>query len=95
MVVTIKFNKLKESVNMYDNNEKEDKKKSCKKEEWAVTWFLQFTSIGGLAQHYATDWKISKVIWLLLFLAGLVLTLINVKSVLDDFQAHNVSSISF
>jgi hypothetical protein len=51
------------------------------------SWFLSFTTIGGLSQLHATDLRSSKAVWLVLFVTGAVLTAVNVGAVVRDFFA--------
>ena len=60
--------------------EKVDEEKSV------ISWFFNFTGIGGLSQFNATDWTLSKIIWALLFSVGLILTLISAYMVIDDYR---------
>ena len=56
----------------------------------AVSWFLSFTSIGGLAQSRATDRPASRVAWAVVFVAGFTMTLWNFAGVMDDYHAKKV-----
>ena len=50
-----------------------------------LEWFVKFTSIGGFTQTRDSDNYTSKVIWALLFLTGLILTIVAVVSVITDY----------
>ena len=45
-------------------------------------WYMGFTSIGGLSQFANTDLQVSKVLWFLLFVAGLIMTIVNFTQVI-------------
>lgn len=64
------------------------------KKEWSFgqtgSWFLKFTSIGGLAQFQATDIRLSKLIWLILFMVGTVLTILGIKVEVDGYFDYGV-----
>ncbi|XP_059092237.1 acid-sensing ion channel 2-like [Tigriopus californicus] len=60
------------------------------KEEQPLLWFLGFTSIGGLSQHHATNWNISKAIWLVLFIGGTSATLTQLYSIMTTYFEYNV-----
>ncbi len=57
----------------------------------SVSWFLGFTSIGGLAQTQATDTSASRAVWTVIFVLGAVLTVWNFGAVMDDYHANKVS----
>ena len=63
---------------------KVDKDKSHSHKD-LLEWFVKFTSIGGFTQTRDSDNYTSKVIWALLFLAGLILTIVAVVSVITDY----------
>ena len=50
-----------------------------------LEWFVKFTSIGGFTQTRDADNWLSKVIWALLFLTGLILTIVGVVSVITNY----------
>ena len=50
-------------------------------------WFMDFTSIGGLSQMVATDLAVSKVFWFVLFVIGVVMTVVSVAQVWNDFSS--------
>ncbi len=54
------------------------------------TWFVNFTSIGGLSQHFASRGSYSKTYWLVLFLVGFGFTLFGVYSVMSNYFQYNV-----
>ena len=68
---------------------------SCEaKEECKVTsWFLSFTTIGGLTQINASNLNLSKFVWLLLFLTGVGLTVWNVTQVVRDYLDKKVGTL--
>lgn len=55
-----------------------------------LVWFKGFTSIGGLVQYNVTDWSMSKKCWMILFILGLVATLLNVIDVFEDYHRYGV-----
>ena len=57
----------------------------------AYEWFLSFTSIGGLSQYSSNDLKVSKLFWLVLFLIGFVLTIVNFIKVIQSILAFGVT----
>ena len=50
-----------------------------------LKWFVQFTSIGGFTQSRDSDNKISRAVWGVLFMVGLVLTIAGIVSLIIDF----------
>ena len=55
-----------------------------------TTWFLNFTTIGGLTQFNASEIKLSKASWLVLFVVGTCLTVWNVQRVVSDYLENRV-----
>ena len=56
------------------------------------SWYMGFTSIGGLSQYASNDLTVSKVFWLILFLVGMALTLMNFIQVLIDIALNKVTT---
>jgi hypothetical protein len=56
-----------------------------------LVWFMAFTSIGGLSQSHLSDLRWSKLVWLLLFMAGVILTAQSVHDVITDYYSFPVS----
>ena len=54
-------------------------------------WFWGFTSIGGLSQSHATDRNVFKTCWVLLFIAGSIMTFWNVKGIVIEWVEGQVS----
>ena len=51
-------------------------------------WFNEFCSWSGISQYRVSDNKISKAFWLVLYIAGLCLTLLLVRSSFKRLLAH-------
>ena len=54
------------------------------------SWFMGFTSIGGLSQSHATDLRFAKMGWCVLFVVCMVLTIMNVEHLFQDYAASTV-----
>lgn len=59
-----------------------------------VWFFWEFTSIGGLVQFRSTNLKVSKIIWLVLFLVASILTFLNIERVISEYLARKVNTIT-
>ena len=57
----------------------------CGRNKMAIQWFIKFTGIGGLTQTRDSDNKLSRFVWGVLFLVGLVLTMIGIVNLVIDF----------
>ena len=60
-----------------------------------VSWFLSFTSVGGLTQIGKSSEALFKLIWSALFIAGIVLTTYNTNNVYQDYAAEKVIQDNF
>ena len=60
-----------------------------------VSWFLSFTSVGGLTQIGKSSEVLFKLIWSALFIAGIVLTTYNTNNVYQDYAAEKVIQDNF
>ncbi|XP_059096686.1 acid-sensing ion channel 4-A-like [Tigriopus californicus] len=58
--------------------------------EGAWTWFLGFTTIGGLTHFRGNNICLSKAIWFILFIAGICATIWQIYSVLINYFEYNV-----
>lgn len=56
------------------------------------SWYVGFTSVGGLTQCRDSDNNLSRVCWFVLFICGLLLTIWNVGEVIQAFFAKEVSA---
>ena len=57
-----------------------------------VQWFEKFTSIGGFTQERDSDNKLSRLVWSILFLAGLALTLLGIVNMVIYFCQFNITT---
>ena len=56
----------------------------------AFSWYKEFTSLGGLTQARASDNRTSQGSWILIFLAGCILTFVMVNSAVQKFLEFDV-----
>ena len=54
-------------------------------------WFINFTSLGGCTQFLASKDKISKLLWAVLTLIGVIFTLISLERNINDYFAYDVT----
>ena len=71
--------------------EEEDERDEYKSIGAINSWFMGFTSIGGLGQIHSTGSKLSKGFWFVLFLIGVGLTIWNVDHILSVYFQKLVS----
>ncbi|TRY69119.1 hypothetical protein TCAL_04115, partial [Tigriopus californicus] len=62
--------------------------KMFKEKVW--TWFLTFTTIGGLSHFQGTNWYVSKAMWIVLFFIGIIATTSQIYFVLINYYEYNV-----
>ena len=77
----------------------------CGNNKKVMQWFVKFTSIGGFTHSRDSDNQTSRFIWGILFLAGVVLTLLGIIQLVRDFcryeaitnveLGHNSSGLIF
>ena len=74
------------------------KKKESHKFGWCtikdvIVWYYKdFTSLGGITQSRLTDITACKVIWILLYFVGSILTWINIARIGSIYQAREVAT---
>ena len=70
-----------------------DQKYSKMSKYSVISWFMGFTSLGGLSQVQNSDRTISKAVWGILFIVGCSMTIWNINQVSDDYLKRPVRSI--
>ena len=55
-----------------------------------LSWFRDFTTVGGLTHARSSDNKFSRGAWLLVFAVGCVFTALSLKSSIERYLAYEV-----
>ena len=72
--------------------EKKKLKEEKREEEDSVgKWFLQFTSVGGLSQLGQSKFMLSKIVWLLLLITGVIVTIVMCIDIYHEWREYEVS----
>ena len=87
----IPMQKKNTELTLSKNEEVKDEGKKRESAREINRWFMGFTSIGGLSQINASESKVSKIFWLILFLVGVIATIWNVQQILVQFFKFDVS----
>ena len=74
---------------------KEDKKDEVEEEDSLGKWFLQFTSVGGLSQLGQSKFMLSKIVWLLLLITGVIVTIVMCVDIYHEYHEYQVSVKTF
>ena len=74
---------------------KEDKKNEMEEEDSLGKWFLQFTSVGGLSQLGQSKFMLSKIVWLLLLITGVIVTIVMCLDIYHEYHEYEVSAKTF
>ena len=53
-------------------------------------WFLQFTSVGGLSQLGQSKFMLSKIVWLLLLIFGVIMTIYQCVDIYQEYYKYEV-----
>ena len=63
---------------------------------WGVgKWFLQFTSVGGLSQLGQSKFMLSKIVWLLLLIFGVIMTIYQCVDIYQEYYKYEVRVETF
>ena len=55
-----------------------------------LKWFLQFTSVGGLSQLGQSKFILSKIVWLLLLVFGIIMTIFMCVEIYHEYFRYEV-----
>ena len=58
-------------------------------------WFLQFTSVGGLSQLGQSKFMLSKIVWLLLLIFGVIMTIYQCVDIYQEYYKYEVRVDTF
>ena len=58
-------------------------------------WFLQFTSVGGLSQLGQSKFMLSKIVWLLLLIFGIIMTIYQCVDIYQEYYKYEVRGETF
>ena len=58
-------------------------------------WFLQFTSVGGLSQLGQSKFMLSKIVWLLLLIFGVIMTIYQCVDIYQEYYKYEVRVETF
>ena len=74
---------------------KEVKREDEEEEDSLGKWFLQFTSVGGLSQLGQSKFMLSKIVWLLLLVTGVIVTIFMCVDIYHEYHEYEVSVRTF